>query len=347
MKNILIYGAYGYSAKLALREAINKGRRPIIGGRNKEKLIALAREFDLEYRHFTVTQIDNNLLDIDVLLNCAGPFSQTAKSLINACIEQRTHYIDFAGEISVFQYGNEVGANAAANGVTICSGAGFDIAPTDCLSVILSKQLPDSQNLELAFSFGTRPSVGTALTIIEGLNQGGLIRHEGKLKSVPQAFHIKPIAFSDRKRWCATIPWADIFTSGISTSIPNCEVYTALPLPIGIFLRLTSPLGKLLGSTFAQRALKKMAERYMADGPNQEDRSVQSTAFYGKVSNEKGEAVEAVLTCPNVYDITAIVAIKAAEHCLENSSNAGFYTPAMLMGTDWLLAIEGVSFSFT
>ena len=77
MKNnqLMIYGAYGYAGELMVREAVAQGLRPIIAGRDDEKLKPIATELSLECRAFGVRNTGSNLQDISVLLNCAGPFS--------------------------------------------------------------------------------------------------------------------------------------------------------------------------------------------------------------------------------------------------------------------------------
>ena len=42
----LIYGANGYTGELIAREAVRRGHKPILAGRNAEKLGALAKELD-------------------------------------------------------------------------------------------------------------------------------------------------------------------------------------------------------------------------------------------------------------------------------------------------------------
>ena len=83
MKNnqLMIYGAYGYAGELMVREAVAQGLRPIIAGRDDEKLKPIATELSLECRAFGVRNTGSNLQDISVLLNCAGPFSATAEPL--------------------------------------------------------------------------------------------------------------------------------------------------------------------------------------------------------------------------------------------------------------------------
>ena len=86
---LMIYGAYGYSGELMVREALKQGIKPIIAGRVAEKLAPIANELNLEYRVFNVKDASGYLQDVTVLLNCAGPFSATAEVLVKACLTQK------------------------------------------------------------------------------------------------------------------------------------------------------------------------------------------------------------------------------------------------------------------
>jgi short subunit dehydrogenase-like uncharacterized protein len=53
-------------------------------------------------------------------LNCAGPFSQTADVLMQACLARKVHYLDITGEIDVLEGAHrfDTDAKAAARIVT-------------------------------------------------------------------------------------------------------------------------------------------------------------------------------------------------------------------------------------
>ena len=82
-------------------------------------------------------------------------------------------------------------------------GVGFDVVPTDCMALFLSKKLPDANLLQLAFaSVGGGLSHGTATTMVMGLGEGGAVRENGKIKSTPLGhkgrwvnFSLEPIIF--------------------------------------------------------------------------------------------------------------------------------------------------------
>ena len=78
---ILIYGASGYTGKLIAEAAASKGARPILAGRNLEKVEAVAKPLGLAARAFDLrdpSRIDAAIKDVSVVLCIAGPFSATS-----------------------------------------------------------------------------------------------------------------------------------------------------------------------------------------------------------------------------------------------------------------------------
>ncbi len=133
----LIYGANGYTARLIVREAMARALPPVLAGRNAPAVEELARQERLEHRIFALDDpvaLDAGLKDVAVVLNCAGPFSRTAKPMAEACIRCGVHYLDITGEISVFEEMAARDAEAKAAGVMLLPGVGFDVVPSDCLA---------------------------------------------------------------------------------------------------------------------------------------------------------------------------------------------------------------------
>lgn len=339
----MVYGASGYTGELIAREAARRGLRPIIAGRSAEKLLPLASELGLDHRAFPVDKACNHLDDVRTVLNCAGPFSQTAAMMAEACIARGVHYLDIAGEIAALAQCHSLNAQAQGAGVILCPGVGFDVVPTDCLAATLKARKPDAIALNLAFSFGTRPSVGTAKTTIEGLKQGGMIRRNHILTRVPDGFHIRRIPFPQGKRWAATVPFGDVYTAGISTGIPNIMVYSAAPLAAGLMMKLANPLRRVVATPFVQRRLTRLVERRLRGGPDEQARTDQRTEFWGEAVDKDGGSVSLSFTAPNVYALTVDAALEIASHCSGRPVQAGFHTPSMLMGRDFISSLPGVT----
>ena len=77
---------------------------------------------------------DELIKDMDLVLNCAGPFSHTAAVVIEACLKQQSHYLDITGEIDVFELAASLHETAKKVDVVLCPGVGFDVIPSDCLA---------------------------------------------------------------------------------------------------------------------------------------------------------------------------------------------------------------------
>lgn len=339
----LIYGAYGYTGELITRLAVEKGYRPLLGGRDEVRLRRLAEELKLPYMAFNLTEeesLNRALQQVKVVLHCAGPFSRTARLMVYACLRNKVHYLDITGEIEVFEWIASQDALAKKAGIVLMPGAGFDVVPTDCLARYLKDQLPDAQHLELAFYGGQNISRGTALTMLENAHRGGMIRENGQLKKVPAAYKTRKIDFGHKQKETVTIPWGDVSTAYYSTGIPNITVYTAVSGGALTFMRASRFAGKLLGSAFVQNNLKKLVDARVK-GPDQQQRSTGSSYVWGQVQNIQGESRVARLQTPEGYSLTSQTALLAAELLEDGKLEPGFYTPSLAFGPDFILQIPG------
>lgn len=340
-QNWIIYGAYGYTGELIVREALAHGKRPILAGRNETRLKPLADKFELPSRVFSVQDAAEHLHGADTLINCAGPFAATAEQMMDACLEKGLHYFDITGEIPVFQSAHKRHEDAVKAGVILCPGVGFDIVPTDCLAALLKQALPEATHLELAFDFGTLPSMGTTRTAIKGIGDGGMVRKDGELQKVGLGYRIRKIPYPRGKKWSVSLPWGDVFTARISTGIPNTVVYGALPLVACWMQRMTNPLSNWLARPGMQKWLISLAGKFLRDGPDDRTRANTRTNFWGRVTTVDGRECTGTITGPNVYTMTAettIAIVLDAEKCRQEG---GYYTASLLAGADFLSKREG------
>jgi short subunit dehydrogenase-like uncharacterized protein len=345
MHPVMIYGANGYTGKLIAAEAARRGLKPVLAGRNRDALDALAAPLKLTRRVFELNdsaEIDRNLDGVRILLNCAGPFSRTCKPLLEACVRRRVHYLDITGEIDVFARCHRAHKQAQHAGIVVMPGTGFDVVPTDCLAAMLKQRLPDATHLVLAFEASGGPSPGTAKTSVEGLANGGRARIDGELREVPLAWKSREFVRQDGSRRSAmTIPWGDLYTAYVSTSIANIETYMAVPAKTISRLRWLRHLRWLLRVPALQRYLQNKAGQ--TPGPDLKRRENSACEVWGEAHNAAGKQVAASLKTPNGYDLTVSASLGIVEHLLTTTPAGGYYTPSMLMGADYVLGLPGVA----
>lgn len=341
----LIYGANGYTGELIAREAVARGLRPVLAGRNAAAVTSLAGALGLAHRAFALDSpaaVDEGLRGMRVVLHCAGPFAHTSRPMADGCLRGHAHYLDVTGEVMVFEALAARDAEARAAGVMLLPGVGFDVVPSDCLAAHLKRRLPAATRLALGFQSLSRVSRGTATTMAENLSGGGLVRRGGVLKRVPAASSTRTIDFGTGPVKAIAIPWGDVSTAYHSTGIPDIEVYTAAPFGMRLMARLSRYLGWALGSRPMQRFLKRRIRRRQA-GPDEKERARVRSYFWGEAADAAGQVVVARLQTPEGYTLTARAAVAIAARVLAGQAPPGFQTPSKAYGADFVLTLDGVT----
>jgi short subunit dehydrogenase-like uncharacterized protein len=361
----LLYGAYGYTGRLLLEEALARGHRPILAGRNRAKLEELREEgarpggerFELEVRDFPLEPqaLARGLEGVGAVLHAAGPFLHTGVPMMEACLEAGAHYLDITGEVPVFEAAFERGERARARGVVLMPGVGMDVVPTDAAAALLARALPEATRLELALQSPGPASVGTLRTVVEGIPGGLLVRRDGALvEAGPGARDFRrQVDFGPEGRGrvggvrsVAPYTWGDLATAWRTTGVPHITCYMATPRAQ---VRLLPWVLPILRRLLAVPALRRFALRRVAgapEGPDAEARAHDRTRVWGRVEDAAGAWAEVVLELPEGYRFTAEAGVRALEAVEEGVAAGrlapGTLTPAGALGPGWVLELPGV-----
>jgi short subunit dehydrogenase-like uncharacterized protein len=333
---LLVYGAYGYTGELVARRAVERGLRPVLAGRDRRRLEPVARALDLEWRAFPLDgmrTVQRNLVGVRVVLHCAGPFADTFRPVVEACLASGAHYLDITGEIPVIDALAGLSPAAEKAGIMLLPGAGFDVVPTDCLAAHLVRRLPGATSLALAFRGSSRLSRGTARTMLRHLAARG---PDPRTTRQPRGrsfdFGRGPVA-------CVSIPWGDLATAPRTTGVGDVAVYVPAPAGAGglRLLPLVAPLARL-------PLLRELAARLLTrgePGPTPEERARGGTVVLGEASDGAGTRAAARLRVPEPYVLTALAAIEIAERALRGEAKPGWQTPGSAYGPDLVTALPG------
>src|SRR5436190_10638404 len=149
---LLLYGAYGYTGRLAAELAAARKLDVVRAGRNKDALTGLGDRLSLPIRVVGLDdarRLSEALKDIACVVHMAGPFALTSGPMLNACLGTQTNYIDVTGEIEVFEAMWSRKEEIHRRGITAVPGAGFDVVPTDCLAAYVARKLERPASLVL------------------------------------------------------------------------------------------------------------------------------------------------------------------------------------------------------
>jgi short subunit dehydrogenase-like uncharacterized protein len=339
----LLYGANGYTGELIAREAVRRGMTPVLAGRSKEKIAKLAAElgcksavFDLDDHTSLVRALDNQR----AVLNCAGPFARTARSMMQACLATHVHYFDITGEIDVFELAHSVHEKAQRSGIVLCPGVGFDVVPTDCVALKLKLAMGDATHLALGFESRMGMSKGTAKTSIEGAGMGGRMRRDGKLVQTPLASQTRKIDFGAGERLAVSIPWGDVATAYYTTGIPNIEVFIASSQKNIDQLRRVNAFSPILRQAWV-RSLLKLIVQQRVKPPTQTERDNNPSFVWGEARNEAGKVVTARMRTANGYSLTVNSSLSILAEVFAGVPDPGYTTPALLVGPDFASTLPG------
>jgi short subunit dehydrogenase-like uncharacterized protein len=341
----LLYGANGYTGELIAREAVRRGMRPILAGRSKAKVHRLAAElgcasavFDLDDHTSMVSALDG----VVAVLHCAGPFSRTARSMMQGCLATHVHYLDITGEIDVFELAQSVEDKAHRSGVVLCPGVGFDVVPTDCVAATLKEAMPDATHLTLGFDSPGGQSKGTAKTAIESVAAGSRVRRDGKIINVPLASSTRRIDFGAGEKLAVGIPWGDVSTAYYTTGIPNVEVFTAASPRAVQRMQRANLLRPVLRRRWIRELVKYSIDRRVRP-PDQTQRDNNPSFIWGETRNAAGQTRTARLRTANGYSLTVASSLGILTTLLAQPRMHGFATPSMIVGADFVTTLPGSS----
>lgn len=319
MSTLLIYGATGYTGRMAAERAKALGLDFVIAGRNQSRLATFAAHLDVPFRVFdTGAQGEGALSGISVLLNFAGPFAHTAESLMRACIKAGVDYLDITAEINVYRLAERLGAEAAANHVMLLPGVGWDVVPTDSLAVHVARRVEEPVALSIALQVPGSMSRGSAMSVSEIIGAGVLARIEGELVATPDA-PLRHFDFGQGPVLCAPLSFGDLVTGWHSTGIPNIAVFV-----------------HIAGDAFPEGDLSQLP-----DGPTPEEREAHRARAVVEVTGADGGIARSTIETVNGYSYTPLAAVEAARRVLTGERQPGFATPARVFGGGFAESIAG------
>ena len=131
------------------------------------------RCFGLDDRSEVYRQLED--LDVDVVINAAGPFAWTAERLAKAALAASCHYVDINGEVDVYKRLDDLGRAAVQQDVALVSGAAATAATSDImLSAALERIVerhPEVGTIRIAEARVMDVSRGSALSAARQLRE--------------------------------------------------------------------------------------------------------------------------------------------------------------------------------
>jgi short subunit dehydrogenase-like uncharacterized protein len=312
MPALMIYGATGYTGRMAAEHAAAAGLNPILAGRDGARLAQLAAGLGVDYRAFGLddpASVDEAISDVAVLVNCAGPYLRTAPPLMTAAIRAGVHYLDIAAELDSYRLAEELDGQAQTTGAMLLPGSGGSVAMLGCLAGHASERVTNPRRIQIALHVSGSMSRGSAVSANENLTTDCLMRADGKL--TPRSPRdVLEFDFGDGYVPCTAATLPDLVTIWRATNVPNIETYVHVS-----------------GDAFPEGDLSALP-----DGPTEEQRHKNRYQASVAVEDQHGAIVHSLLDTVNGYTFTPLASAEAARRVLGGEHLPGFHTPAELFG---------------
>lgn len=234
-RTVVVYGAYGHTGRFVVAELLERGWIPVLSGRDARKLDALGDVFPgLERRPASVedpASLGRALDGTMGVINCAGPFLDSATPMIEAALRARIHYLDVSAEqqavLDVFERFSEA-AKAAA--VTVIPAMAFYGGLADLLATAALDDWPDADAIDIAVALDSwHPTAGTRLTGARN-HYRRLVVAGGKLKPLadppPSGQWTFPAPFGVQET--IALPFSEIVT--LSRHVRSAEMHSYMNL---------------------------------------------------------------------------------------------------------------------
>jgi short subunit dehydrogenase-like uncharacterized protein len=340
--SIVLFGATGYTGELTARALVERGVKPVLAGRSREKLKALAGELDAELETEVADVADpasvRTLVQSgDVLVTTVGPFARFGAAAVEAAIEAGATYIDSTGEPPfIRRVFEQWGPRAESAGAVLLTAMGYDWVPGNLAGALALSEAGDAATrVETAYfvsgPFG--PSGGTKASTVGAIIEPGYAYRDGRIVTERAGKRVNSFEVDGRTREAISAAASEHYT--LPRSFPRLREVDAYlgwfgsrSRAMSIGSGLTSAVMRLPGAKSAIGAITERAVKGSTGGPSAEQRAKASSQIVGVATDARGTPLARVeLAGVDGYDFTAGMlawaAIRASESPIEKTGALG------------------------
>jgi short subunit dehydrogenase-like uncharacterized protein len=314
---VAVYGATGHTGRFVVAELERRGVEIRRISRQ-----AVAQQDDGSESWATASCDDPDALDralkgVGAVINCAGPFLDTAPAIVEAALRAGAHYFDIAAEQrSVRQTLATYNAEAADRGVVVLPAMAFYGGLADLLAARVCTGMQSIEEILIAVGLDHwHPTAGTRRTG-ERNTARRVIVSEGRLAPLPT---------QSGRRW-------------------------HFPLPLGDLAVTAVPLSEIV--TISRHIAAKRIESFMNEAPLQDLKSTDTpfparTEPNGKssqtfvmdvVASGDGTSRRIAAFGKDIYAVSAPLIVEACIRILRGPAQGGTFAPAELFDAEDFLA---------
>jgi short subunit dehydrogenase-like uncharacterized protein len=169
-RTIAVFGAAGHTGRFIVAQLLSRGFAPLAIGRDSAKMAESGfQKSGVEIRTASIddpASLDRSLAGAAAVINCAGPFLDTADAVAAAALRARIHYLDVTAEQSSAQTTfDRFGDGATKAGVVVIPAMGFYGGFADLLATAAMGNWDSADEIRLGIALDSwHPTQGTRTT---------------------------------------------------------------------------------------------------------------------------------------------------------------------------------------
>ena len=333
---IWIRGASGRAGRAIAAELVRRGRRVVLVGRDKTRLLAVVEQA-APGAESLVLKGDEALASAlaqrapGVLINTAGPFSGTGTTA-RECLRHGVHYVDLANELDPVMALLSLDRQAREAGCVLVTGAGFGVAATEAVVLAVRGEHGPAAAARVAampFVDGVGPAV--VASVINAMAGGGRRYVDGRIERcrLGEGFARTPLPDGS---WVATfaVPTGELEAARRASGASNV-IAASNELPSGRVVRAMLPLvGRVLAISPVRRGVLAAVSRSRPRPPRP---STGDTSWaHAELIWPDGTRRQGWLSTGEAYTFTARVAVEVTCALADGHGRPGAHTPGTLAG---------------
>lgn len=328
---IVLFGATGYTGKLVAHAMVERGLRPVLAARSREKLQQLAGELGggLEIAEADVSKPATVAALVergDVLLSTVGPFMRYGAPAAAAAVTHGAHYLDSTGEPPFIQQIFERYHEAARkSGCGMLTAFGYDFVPGNLAGALALERAGErAVRVDVGYFFtgkaGSGAASGGTLASLAGVATAPAFAYrDGRVHSERSAARQRAFDIDGKQRRAVAIGASEHFAlprvapglrevnAYLGWFGPASRVMPAVSLGSSVVMKV--PGAESAWSTAVSKLLKGSS-----GGPGEEERSKSGSHIVGIAYDAAGEQLSEVhVSGVNGYTFTGRILAWGAE----------------------------------
>jgi len=326
----VLFGATGYTGRLTAEALAAAGARPVLAGRDRTRLQAVAGRLG----GLPVAEADTSRPDSvralvgagEVLVSTVGPFLTRGEPAVRAAVAAGATYLDSSGEPPflrrVFE---EIGPRAEGR-CALVPAFGYDFVPGNLAGALALSEAPGATRVTVGY-FAAGPGGFSSGTLASGaglLLEPGFAWRGGRLRRERTARRVRSFRVGGRDRLAVSYAGSEHYTlPRLTPALREVDVYLGWFGRRSRALQAVSAVGAPLARVPGVRPLTRVATgplaRRTGQGPTEATRRAGRSLVVAIATDEGGRDLARVdLHGPDPYTLTARLLAWAATRAASN-----------------------------